>query len=103
MFNVSDIIKICDAITFERPIYAGNAIAKVKSSEKVKVLTVRPTCFEACALTSNVEVENVDLENVDLSSVSFVTYDESKSDRPELTSAKVIISGGRGNAKWRKL
>ena len=94
--QISDIIKICDANTFERPIYAGNAIAKVKSSEKIKVLTVRPTCFEACALTSNVEVENVDLEKVDLSSVSFVTYDESKSDRPELTSAKVIISGGRG-------
>ena len=94
--QISDIIKVCDSDTFERPIYAGNAIAKVKSNEKIKILTVRPTCFEPCGLTSNVEVENVNLEGVDLSSVSFVAYDESKSDRPELTSAKVIISGGRG-------
>ena len=94
--QISDIIKIFDPDTFERPIYAGNAIAKVKSNEKIKVLTVRPTCFELCGLSSEVEVENLDLKNIDLSSVSFVAYDESKSDRPELTSAKVIISGGRG-------
>ena len=94
--QISDIIKVFDSDTFERPIYAGNAIAKVKSNEKIKILTVRPTCFEPCGQTSNVEVENVNLESVDLSSVSFVAYDESKSDRPELTSAKVIISGGRG-------
>ena len=94
--QISDIIKIFDPDTFERPIYAGNAIAKVKSREKIKVLTVRPTCFELCGLSSEVEVENLNLKNIDLSSVSFVAYDESKSDRPELTSAKVIISGGRG-------
>ena len=94
--QISDIIKIFDPDTFERPIYAGNAIAKVKSKEKMKVLTVRPTCFELCGLSSEVEVENLNLKNIDLSSVSFVAYDESKSDRPELTSAKVIISGGRG-------
>ena len=94
--QISDIIKIFDPHTFERPIYAGNAIAKVKSNEKIKVLTVRPTCFELCGLSSEVEVENLNLKNIDLSSVSFVAYDESKSDRPELTSAKVIISGGRG-------
>ena len=94
--QISDIIKIFDPDTFERPIYAGNAIAKVKSTEKIKVLTVRPTCFELCGLSSEVEVENLNLKNIDLSSVSFVAYDESKSDRPELTSAKVIISGGRG-------
>ena len=94
--QISDIIKIFDPDTFERPIYAGNAIAKVKSTEKIKVLTVRPTCFELCGLSSEVEVENLNLKDIDLSSVSFVAYDESKSDRPELTSAKVIISGGRG-------
>ena len=94
--QISDIISIIDSDTFERPIYAGNAIAKVKSLDKVKVLTVRPTCFEPCGLSSNVEVETVMLDNTEVSTVSYVGLDESKSDRPELTSAKVIISGGRG-------
>ena len=94
--QISDIISIIDSDTFERPIYAGNAIAKVKSLDKIKVLTVRPTCFEPCGLSSDVEVENVMLDNTEVSSVSYVGLDESKSDRPELTSAKVIISGGRG-------
>jgi electron transfer flavoprotein alpha subunit len=94
--QISDIISIIDSDTFERPIYAGNAIAKVKSLDKIKVLTVRPTCFEPCGLSSNVEVETVMLDNTEISSVSYVGLDESKSDRPELTSAKVIISGGRG-------
>ena len=94
--QISDIISIIDSDTFERPIYAGNAIAKVKSLDKIKVLTVRPTCFEPCGLSSNVEVETVMLDNTEVSTVSYVGLDESKSDRPELTSAKVIISGGRG-------
>tara|TARA_B100001057_G_scaffold228199_1_gene228493 strand:+ start:646 stop:1581 length:936 start_codon:yes stop_codon:yes gene_type:complete len=94
--QISDIISIIDQDTFERPIYAGNAIAKVKSLDKVKVLTVRPTCFEPCGLSSNVEVENVNLDETEVSTISYVGLDESKSDRPELTSAKVIISGGRG-------
>jgi len=94
--QISDIISIIDEDTFERPIYAGNAIAKVKSLDKVKVLTVRPTCFEPCGLSSNVEVENVNLDETEVSTISYVGLDESKSDRPELTSAKVIISGGRG-------
>ena len=94
--QISDIISIIDSDTFERPIYAGNAIAKVKSLDKIKVLTVRPTCFEPCGLSSNVEVETIMLDNTEVSSVSYVGLDESKSDRPELTSAKVIISGGRG-------
>ena len=94
--QISDIISIIDSDTFERPIYAGNAIAKVKSLDKIKVLTVRPTCFEPCGLSSNVEVETVILDNTEVSTVSYVGLDESKSDRPELTSAKVIISGGRG-------
>ena len=94
--QISDIISIIDSNTFERPIYAGNAIAKVKSLDKIKVLTVRPTCFEPCGLSSNVEVETVMFDNTEVSSVSYVGLDESKSDRPELTSAKVIISGGRG-------
>ena len=94
--QISDIISIIDSDTFERPIYAGNAIAKIKSLDKVKVLTVRPTCFEPCGLSSNVEVETVILDNTEVSTISYEGLDESKSDRPELTSAKVIISGGRG-------
>ena len=94
--QISDIIKIIDEKTFERPIYAGNAIAKVRSNDEVKVITVRPTCFEPCKLDSKVECENISFDNNIEKTVSFVNYDESKSDRPELLSAKIIISGGRG-------
>ena len=94
--QISDIISIIDSDTFERPIYAGNAIAKIKSLDKIKVLTVRPTCFEPCGLSSNVEVEHVNLDETEASTISYIGLNESESDRPELTSAKVIISGGRG-------
>ena len=94
--QISDITKVINKETFERPIYAGNAIAKVKSNDPIKVITVRSTCFEPSKLDSNVEIEKLSL-NVDKnSSINFVRYDQSKSDRPELTSAKIIISGGRG-------
>ena len=97
MFNKFRILtKVINKETFERPIYAGNAIAKVKSNDPTKVITVRSTCFEPVKLDSNVEIEKLSL-NVDKnSSINFVKYDQSKSDRPELTSAKIIISGGRG-------
>ena len=94
--QISDITNILDGHTFERPIYAGNAIAKVKSNDPIKVVTVRSTCFEPCKLDSNVDVENISSELPTNELVNFVNYDESKSDRPELTSAKIIISGGRG-------
>ena len=94
--QISDITKIIDEKTFERPIYAGNAIAKVRSNDEVKVITVRPTCFEPCQLDSNVECEKISFDNNSEKTVNFVNYDESKSDRPELSSAKIIISGGRG-------
>ena len=94
--QVSDITNIIDGNTFERPIYAGNAIAKVKSNDPIKVITVRSTCFEPCKLDSQVAVENISSELSKNELVDFVNYDESKSDRPELTSAKIIISGGRG-------
>ena len=61
--QISDIISIVDDSTFERPIYAGNAIAKVKSNDPIKVITVRSTCFEPCALNSNVEVEDISSNN----------------------------------------
>ncbi len=94
--QISDIINVIDGETFERPIYAGNAIAKVKSNDQIKVVTVRSTCFEPCKLESNVKIENLEIDFLINDSVSFIDYDESKSDRPELTSAKIIISGGRG-------
>ena len=94
--QISDIINIIDGNTFERPIYAGNAIAKVKSNDPIKVVTVRSTCFEPCKLDSHVDVENISSKSSKNDLVNFVNYDESKSDRPELTSAKIIISGGRG-------
>jgi len=94
--QVSDIINIIDTQTFERPIYAGNAIAKVKSNDSIKVVTVRSTCFEPCKLESQVGIENISSKSPINQFVGFVNYDESKSDRPELTSAKIIISGGRG-------
>ncbi len=94
--QISDITKIISDDTFERPIYAGNAIAKIKSNDPVKIITVRSTCFEPCALNSNVDVENLTV-NLDKNNlISFISYDKSKSDRPELTSAKIVISGGRG-------
>jgi len=94
--QISDITKIISDDTFERPIYAGNAIAKVKSSDQIKIITVRSTCFEPCALNSSVDVESLTVNLDKNNSVSFVSYDKSKSDRPELTSAKIVISGGRG-------
>ena len=94
--QVSDITKIINDNTFERPIYAGNAIAKVKSNDLIKIITVRPTCFEPCPLDSDTEVENLKLDIDKDNSVQFVSYDQSKSDRPELTSAKIVVSGGRG-------
>ena len=94
--QISDITKVISPDTFERPIYAGNAIAKIKSSDQVKVITVRSTCFEPVSCNSNVEVEKIELKSDKSSQVNFVNYDQSKSDRPELTSAKIVISGGRG-------
>ena len=94
--QISDITKVITPDTFERPIYAGNAIAKIKSNDQVKVITVRSTCFEPVGCNSNVDIEKIVLESDKNSQVDFVNYDQSKSDRPELTSAKIVISGGRG-------
>ncbi|MAD44016.1 MAG: electron transfer flavoprotein subunit alpha [Oceanospirillaceae bacterium] len=93
---LSEIIKVEDAETFSRPIYAGNAIATVKSSDSIKVLTVRGTAFDAAAAEGgSAAVEAVDV--VKESSVSsFVSEELAKSDRPDLTAAKIVISGGRG-------
>lgn len=93
---VSEIISVVDADTFTRPIYAGNAIATVKSADSIKVLTVRATGFDAAAAeggSAAVEAVSIVKENT-LS--SFVGEELAKSDRPELAGAKVVVSGGRG-------
>lgn len=94
---VSDITTVIDANTFERPIYAGNAIATVKSSENVVVVSVRGTAFEPAELTGSASIEAVDIaEDADKS--SFVKEELAKTDRPELTSANIVVSGGRALA-----
>ena len=94
--QISEITKVDAPDTFERPIYAGNAIAYVQSSDKVKVITVRTTGFDSAASTGgSATIENV-AAVADLGKSSFVGRELAKSDRPELTAAKIIVSGGRG-------
>jgi electron transfer flavoprotein alpha subunit len=93
--QISDAIKILGADTFERPIYAGNAVATVQSLDAVKVITVRTTGFDAAAATggrAHVEILNA---VADSGLSSFVGSEIATSDRPELTAAKIIVSGGR--------
>ncbi len=94
--QVSDIIEVCSADTFVRPVYAGNALAKVQSSDAVKVVSVRTTAFEAVAAEGNqAEVETLE-QAADQGVSRFISEEKSHSERPELASARVIISGGRG-------
>ncbi|MZR61989.1 electron transfer flavoprotein subunit alpha/FixB family protein [Alcanivorax sp. DP30] len=94
--QVSEISEVIDADTFKRPIYAGNAIATVKSSDAKKVITVRGTSFDGVAAEGgSAAVENIDVAK-DAGTSSFVGEELAKSDRPELTSAEIVISGGRG-------
>lgn len=94
--QISDISAVVDADTFVRPIYAGNAMATVKSSDAVKIITVRATTFDAApAEGGSATVESVSAAG-DPGLSSFVELKESGGDRPELTTARVVISGGRG-------
>ncbi len=94
--QISDIIAVESADTFQRPIYAGNAIATVQSPDKVKVITVRTTAFDAVASDGgSAAVEKVETVS-DFGKSSFVGREVAKSERPELTAAKTIVSGGRG-------
>ncbi len=93
--QISDVIAIESADTFVRPVYAGNAIATVKSSDAIKVLTVRSAAFDAVDTGNNAAIESISLAK-DAGVSSFVSEELTKSERPELTAAKVIISGGRG-------
>jgi len=94
--QVSDIIKVISADTFLRPIYAGNAFATVKSTDAKKCITIRPTSFDP-APTSGGSAEIVKAEKNEASNLTkFIKREEVKSDRPELGTARVVISGGRG-------
>jgi len=93
--QISEITKVDSADTFERPIYAGNAIATVQSTDAIKVITVRTTGFDAAATGGSAAVETLTAV-ADSGKSSFVSREVAKSDRPELTAAKIIVSGGRG-------
>ena len=94
--QISDIISVEDANTFKRPIYAGNAIATVKSDEALKIITVRATSFEAAAETGgSASVTSVSASG-DAGLSSYEKSELSSSERPELTSAGIVVSGGRG-------
>ncbi|MCE8020044.1 electron transfer flavoprotein subunit alpha/FixB family protein [Halomonas sp. MCCC 1A11036] len=93
--QLSEIVEVVDADTFKRPIYAGNAIATVKSADSLKVITVRTTAFDAVSAGGSASVESVEAvaEN---SQSTFIKQELAQSDRPELGGARVVISGGRG-------
>ena len=94
--QISDIIKVISADTFLRPIYAGNAFATVKSTDSKKCVTIRPTSFEP-AITTGGSAEIVKEEAMEATSLTkFIKREEVKSERPELGTARVVISGGRG-------
>lgn len=93
---ISEIIEIIDNKTFKRPVYAGNAIATIESSDAIKVMTVRTTAFDAVSFQDN----SVSIDKIEVSPASglssFKSQEFSKSERPELTAARIVVSGGRG-------
>ena len=94
--QISDVIRIENENTFVRPIYAGNAFATVQSTESKKIITIRPTSFDPVfSEGGNANIEKISF-NTDQSLVEFLGREESKSDRPELGTARIVISGGRG-------
>lgn len=95
--QLSDVTEILSEDTFKRPIYAGNAFETVKSIDPIKVITIRGTAFDAVEpTTGTADVEGLNLEIKAFEGVKFVSADTPELTRPELTSAKVVISGGRG-------
>lgn len=93
---LSEVTAVVDADTFSRPIYAGNAIATVKSSDSIKVMTVRGTAFDAAAAEGGSAAVETVAAVKDAGLSAFVGEELAKSDRPELTGAKIVVSGGRG-------
>jgi electron transfer flavoprotein alpha subunit len=95
--QISDVLEVKDDSTFVRPMYAGNAIATVKSSDAIKVLTVRPTVFDKAPTSGgSAEISAISPEEAAAGLSTFVSQEMIKSDRPELASAKTVVSGGRG-------
>ena len=94
--QVSDITKVISSDTFQRPIYAGNAFATVKSNDRIKCVTIRPTSFDPAPTSGgSAEIQNSDAgEATEIA--KFIKKEEIKSDRPELGTARVVVSGGRG-------
>lgn len=95
VMQISDVIKIHSSSTFDRPIYAGNAIMTVESNDTVKVMTIRPTTFEKASQGGNAPIEKKAF-NEAVKGSTFISIEESKSERPDLSSAKIVVSGGRG-------
>ena len=94
--QVSDIIKVISPDTFLRPIYAGNAFATIKSNDTKKCVTIRPTSFDPCESTGgSAAIEKMDASE-EFSNTKFIKREEIKSDRPELGTARIVVSGGRG-------
>jgi electron transfer flavoprotein alpha subunit len=93
--QISDVTQVISADTFERPIYAGNAIATVQSTDGTKVITVRTTGFDAAAATGGSAAVESTAAQADSGKSSFTRSEIAKNDRPELTAAKIIVSGGR--------
>lgn len=93
--QISEITRVVTPDTFERPIYAGNAVATVQSGDRIKVITVRTTAFEPAAETGSADLESI-AAAPDFGKSAFVSRTVAKSERPELISAKIIVAGGRG-------
>jgi len=93
--QISDITQVASPDTFERPIYAGNAMATVQSSDSIKVITVRATGFDAAAPSGGAATVETPVAQADSGKSSFKGSEIAKNDRPELTAAKIIVSGGR--------
>mgnify|MGYP000414451155 CR=1 FL=1 len=100
--STPEITKVVSPDTFERPIYAGNAIATVQSADAVKVLTIRGTAFDAAATTGGSAAVETVAAVADSGKSSFVGREVTKSERPELTAAKIIVSGGRAMGSSEK-
>jgi electron transfer flavoprotein alpha subunit len=96
VMQISDIIKVVDANSFQRPIYAGNALSTVSSNEAIKVITVRGTAFEAVASEGGSAAIEVVTGGGEAGLSAYVKSELSSSERPELTSAPIVVSGGRG-------